>query len=218
MAPPSIRRRQGWPWERLHTFSPADSRRPTLHHRFKCILLVIVGALLVDGLLTGIALPRYGYYPIRGRWLRWPTLRDWRAVERWKASMRKAQPLDASAPPPLWVLSIPTSTERRLNMTKAWVGADLTFVDALSGKQQLPADLTRQYTSRVRAAHAAAGDAFQRSKIAIDLSHLRLAHRLVAAGLEAVVVLEDDVAPAASKGARRLVGVGGWVGGVAGGW
>jgi hypothetical protein len=58
----------------------------------------------------------------------------------------------------------------------------------------------------MRARHAAAGDTFQRAKIAIDLSHLRLAHRLAGGGDGAVVVLEDDVAPAGKKGegGRRL--------------
>ncbi|GBF94177.1 hypothetical protein Rsub_07164 [Raphidocelis subcapitata] len=184
-------------WPRAHP------RRGGTPQPRRAAVAAAAGLLLLcalDSLATGLLLPRHGFYPIRGKWLRWPTQAEWAAAERAKRDMPRAAP-----PPslPVWVLSLATSADRRAAMERAWAGANFTYVDALT-RETVPPEILETYISRHRR-RAAAGDAYQAAKNAIDASHLRLAHRLASEAARAVVVLEDDVEPAEGRDGAATV-------------
>lgn len=76
----------------------------------------------------------------------------------------------------------------------------LLYITLRPGRRQ-----AARYLSDVRRAAVAAGDELLTIKSAIDLSHLMLLHRMLAEGLGAVVVLEDDARPT-GNGARGRAG------------
>ncbi len=97
-----------------------------------------------------------------------------------------------NALPPVWVLNLQRSTERRARMTShlAELGIKFEFVEAVEGRNLSPEECARatdpEKTRRLL------GRALTPPEIACSLSHRMLYQKQVDEGWEEVVILEDD--------------------------
>lgn len=94
--------------------------------------------------------------------------------------------------PPVWVISLRRSTERRAHITKHLKEHNLPFefFDAIDGQTLTPDQLARYDAQQ---AQQCMGRELVRAEIAIALSHLTLYQRMIDQNLDEVLVLEDDV-------------------------
>jgi len=102
------------------------------------------------------------------------------------------------AVPPIWVINLRRSTDRRAHITTQLDGLGLRyeFVEAVDGRDLSPEELAERY--RRRESFAVLGRELAPGEVGCSLSHLKLYRKLLDEGLEEVVVLEDDavVSPA----------------------
>jgi glycosyl transferase, family 25 len=100
--------------------------------------------------------------------------------------------------PPIWVVSLRRSPERRASVAACLSGLGLPFefVDAADGRDLSPQETLASCNSSE--AVRLLGRDLTPGEIGCSLSHLRLYHRLVDSGLEDAVILEDDVIPDAA--------------------
>ncbi len=104
--------------------------------------------------------------------------------------------LSATENIPLFIISLARATERREHVStliSKLTFHNVTIIDAVDGKQGAvsEADL-QQINAGVRKRLWKSNDTWIRTKIAIDLSHIRVLHAFLATSAEMAVVLEDD--------------------------
>lgn len=94
--------------------------------------------------------------------------------------------------PPVWVISLRRSTERRAHITQHLKEHNLPFefFDAIDG-QTLTPDQWARYDARQ--AQDSIGRELVPGEIAVALSHLTLYQRMIDQNLDEVLILEDDV-------------------------
>lgn len=99
--------------------------------------------------------------------------------------------MNREALPPIWVLNLERSKDRRLFMEKQLEGLDLEFeiIKAVDGKALKEDDL-RSYSEKK--AIRCEGTALSPGRIACALSHARMWHRIIEENLNEVLILEDD--------------------------
>ena len=95
--------------------------------------------------------------------------------------------------PPIWIISLPRSVERRAIMADHMNSLEFPyeFVDAVDGSKLSEEELAALY-SREEAIRLL-GRPLTHGEIGCALSHLALCRRLIDAGLEEAIILEDDV-------------------------
>jgi len=105
--------------------------------------------------------------------------------------------MDRQPLPPIWVLNLRRSPERRALITEHLdsLGLDHELIAAVDGRALSPSDLAASYDAS--RAIAQIGRELTRAEVGCCLSHLGLYRRQVEQGLDEVVILEDDavVAP-----------------------
>ena len=94
--------------------------------------------------------------------------------------------------PPVWVINMPRSTERRARISKHLdeLGLAVEFVDAVDGGTFSPEDCRR--LSDPEKSRELLGRELAPAEIACSLSHRMLYQRQIDEGHEAVIILEDD--------------------------
>ncbi len=94
--------------------------------------------------------------------------------------------------PPIWVVNLRRSTERREHIARQLDGlsVDYEIIDAVDGSELGPDDLAACYCPS--GAISLLGRELTSGEIGCSLSHLRLYRRQVDEGLDEVVILEDD--------------------------
>jgi len=94
--------------------------------------------------------------------------------------------------PPIWVINLRRSTDRRAYMTAQLDSLGLTYemIEAVDGRELSREDLAARY--RPEESRALPGFAMTPGEVAISLSHQKLYRRLLDLGLDEVVILEDD--------------------------
>lgn len=166
---------------------------------FAIALLVL---LLLDMYHVGFLMPHITYHHYRRRWVRQYSAWDWKHVAAARTNLPRYQ-VPGNLTFPIWVLSLARSTERRDHVRAELAAAgvhDFEFVDALDGDGDLPEAEVQTYFTGERLAKFRARTPNARYKVACDLSHFRLMHRLLGTGLPMALVLEDDFAvPPASR-------------------
>lgn len=70
----------------------------------------------------------------------------------------------------------------------------MSIIDAVDGLEQVPQADLDQINTGIRAQLWKENNAWVRTKVAIDLSHIRVMHAFLATSADMAVVLEDDVA------------------------
>ena len=96
---------------------------------------------------------------------------------------------------PIFVISLPDAAARRQAVTARLsdIGLEGTFIDAVDGRNGLPADLETRIDRVSAKAH------FHRdlsdAEFACAMSHRRVYQHILDQGLEGAVVLEDDAVP-----------------------
>jgi len=97
-----------------------------------------------------------------------------------------------SALPPIWIVSLARSVERRAIMADHLnsLGFPYEFVDAVDGSKLSAEELAATYSEEE--AFRLLGRPLTRGEIGCTLSHLELCRRLIDSGLEEAIVLEDD--------------------------
>jgi glycosyl transferase, family 25 len=95
--------------------------------------------------------------------------------------------------PPIWVVSLRWSAERRASVAAclSGLGFSFEFADAVDGRHLSPAEILASCNSSE--AVRLLGRNLTSGEIGCSLSHLRLYRRLLDSSLEEVVILEDDV-------------------------
>lgn len=95
--------------------------------------------------------------------------------------------------PPIWIVSLRRSAERRASVAACLVSLDLSFefTDAVEGRDLSPAQILA--SCNPSEAVRLLGRNLTLGEIGCSLSHLRLYRRLLDSSLEEVVILEDDV-------------------------
>lgn len=93
--------------------------------------------------------------------------------------------------PPIWVLNLERSKDRRLFMENQLKGLNLEFeiIKAVDG-QALTEDGLKSYSER--ATIRCVGTALRPGAIACALSHARMWHRIIEENLNEVLILEND--------------------------
>ncbi len=98
-----------------------------------------------------------------------------------------------SAFPPIWIISLSRSADRRAIMADHMkrLGLPYEFVDAVDGSKLSAEELAAVYSREEAVRHL--GRPLTRGEIGCSLSHLEACRRLIDSGLEEAIVLEDDV-------------------------
>ncbi|HNG94866.1 MAG TPA: glycosyltransferase family 25 protein [Acidobacteriota bacterium] len=93
--------------------------------------------------------------------------------------------------PPIWVISLQRSTDRRAHITQHLTSHNLAFeiCDAVDGQQLTASDLALY---DARQSIQCLGREMTHGEIGCALSHLRLQQRMVNENIEEVLILEDD--------------------------
>ncbi|MBI4749609.1 MAG: glycosyltransferase family 25 protein [Acidobacteria bacterium] len=93
--------------------------------------------------------------------------------------------------PPIWVISLQRSTDRRARITRHLTEHKLSFeiIDAIDGRQ-LTSEQLAQYDARQAVRNL--GRELVPAEIACALSHLSIYQRMVDQKLDEVLILEDD--------------------------
>lgn len=94
--------------------------------------------------------------------------------------------------PPIWVLNLPRSTERRARISAHLeeLGLGFEFVEAIDGRAMSPEECARAVDAPKL--QRLLGRQLVPAEVATSLSHARLYRRQVDEGLESVIILEDD--------------------------
>jgi glycosyl transferase family 25 len=94
--------------------------------------------------------------------------------------------------PPIWIISLPRSVERRAIMADHMnsLGFPYEFVDAVDGSKLSAEELAALYSREE--AFRLLDRPLTHGEIGCALSHLELCRRLIDSGLEEAIVLEDD--------------------------
>lgn len=95
--------------------------------------------------------------------------------------------------PPIWVINLKRSIERREYITRHLSELELQFdlIEAVDGKQLTPDELAAIYDREQAIEHT--GRELTPSEIGCSLSHIKLYQKMVEEDLEEVIILEDDV-------------------------
>ena len=95
-------------------------------------------------------------------------------------------------PPPIWVINLARSTERRAYITAHLEALGLPFeiAPAVDGRELTPEELAEVYDP-VQAI-AAIGREMSPSEIGCALSHLRLYQRMATENIDTALIIEDD--------------------------
>src|SRR5262245_33225985 len=94
--------------------------------------------------------------------------------------------------PPVWVISLRRSAERRAYITShlGRLGLPFELIDAVDGRALAPQELDASYSPQEALRHCGRG--LTSGDIGCSLSHLALYRKQLDLGLDEVVVLEDD--------------------------
>lgn len=94
--------------------------------------------------------------------------------------------------PPVWVISLRRSTERRAYITNhlSQLGIPFEIIDAVDGRELSAAQLAESYCAN--GARQTIGREMTAGEIGCALSHLQLYRRMVADDIEIALILEDD--------------------------